>query len=202
MDAQDRKALAHLRRDRRMRTLIARIGPPRFHEYSCEDLLHNLLEAVIAQQLSGRVARVIFERFRALAPRRFPEPARLLKLSDAALSGAGLSRAKIACVRDLCGRLAEGRLRLEALDGMEDEEVVETLSEVRGIGPWTAHMVLIFAMRRPDVWPVGDLALRKSLHTLLRLDQPPSPGQAQILGEPWRPWRSYACWYLWQMNDG
>ncbi len=202
MDAQDRKALAHLRRDRRLRTLIARIGPPRFHEYSCEDLLHNLLEAVIAQQLSGRVARVIFERFRGLAPRRFPDPARLLKLSDAALSGAGLSRAKIACVRDLCGRLTDGRLRLEALDGMEDEEVVETLSEVRGIGPWTAHMVLIFAMGRPDVWPVGDLALRKSLRTLLRLDQPPSPGQAQILGEPWRPWRSYACWYLWQMNDG
>ena len=202
MDAQDRKALAHLRRDRRMRTLIARSGPPRFHEYSCEDLLHNLLEAVIAQQLSGRVARVIFERFRALAPRRFPDPIRLLKLSDDALSGAGLSRAKIACVRDLCGRLADGRLRLEALGGMEDEEVVETLSEVRGIGPWTVHMVLIFAMRRPDVWPVGDLALRKSLAAVLELSAVPTAREAGPLGEPWRPWRSYACWYLWQMNDG
>ncbi len=201
MDPLTRKALAALRKDPRLKPVIARVGPPRFHEYSREDLLHNLLEAIVAQQLSGRVATVIFNRLKALEPRRFPDPRKLLKHSDETLKAVGLSRAKMASVRDLCDAVVTRRLDLDGLDELGDEEAVEALVRVKGIGDWTAHMALIFSLRRPDVWPVGDLALRKSLKQLLGLPSMPSPKDAEPLGDPWRPYRSYACWYLWQMND-
>lgn len=202
MDARDRRALTFLRRDPRLRTLIARTGPPRFHEYSRQDLLHNLLEAVLAQQLSAKVARVLFERFRHQQGPGFPDPSRILATPEASLRALGFSRAKAETVKALCGAVLSGRLDLALLEGMADEEVVEALTAVKGIGPWTAHMALIFALRRPDVWPAADLGLRKGLRGLLGLPALPSPQEAKPLGDPWRPYRSYACWYLWQMNDG
>jgi len=202
MDDLSRGALAKLNRDPRLKSVISRVGEPRFHEYSREDLLHNLIEAIVAQQLSGKVAAVIFGRLKALEPRRFPDPRRLLKHSDDVLRGVGLSRAKIASIRDLCDAVLTGRLDLDALEDMADEEAVRALVRVRGIGDWTAHMALIFSLRRPDVWPVGDLALRKALWNTLGLQAMPSQKEAEALGDRWRPYRSYACWYLWQMNDG
>lgn len=202
MDTLTKKALTALRRDPRLRSVIARVGPPRFHEYSREDLLHNLLEAIVAQQLSSRVATVIFGRLKALDPGRFPDPKRLLRHSDETLKAVGLSRAKMAAVRDLCDAVLTGRVDLDGLEHMADDEALDTLVQVRGIGDWTAHMALIFSLRRPDVWPTGDLALRKSLRDLLRLGTVPTAAQAEPLGDRWRPYRSYACWYLWQMNDG
>lgn len=201
MDDLSRKALAKLRKDSRLKPIVARVGPPRFHEYSRADLLHNLLEAIVAQQLSGKVATVIFNRLKALEPKRFPDPKRLLKHSDETLRSVGLSRAKTASVRDLCDAVLTRRLDLGALEHMTDEEAVQALVQVKGIGDWTAHMALIFSLRRADVWPVGDLALRKSLRDVLGLGAMPTPKEAEPLGDPWRPYRSYACWYLWQMND-
>ncbi len=201
MDTLSRKALATLRKDPRLRPVIARVGPPRFHEYSRQDLLHNLLEAIVAQQLSGKVATVIFNRLKALDPKRFPDPGKLLKHSDETLKSVGLSRAKAASVRDLCDAVLTRRLDLDALEDLSDDDAVRALVGVRGIGDWTAHMALIFSLRRPDVWPVGDLALRKSLKHVLGLRAMPTPREAEPLGDPWRPYRSYACWYLWQMND-
>mgnify|MGYP001766155298 CR=1 FL=1 len=202
MDARDRKALALLRRDPRMRGLVEKVGPPRFHEYSRADLLHNLIEAVVAQQLSGKVATVIFNRLKALCPRRFPDPKQILRLPDEALRGAGLSRAKGVCMRDLCGAVLSGRLDLKALEGLSDEEVERALVQVKGIGPWTAHMALIFALGRADVWPAADLGLRYALKDVLGLRAAPTPREAGPMGDRWRPYRSYACWYLWQHQDG
>ncbi len=202
MDAQDRRALARLRKDPAMGALIARVGAPRFHEYSREDLLANLLEAIVSQQLSGKVARVIYDRLRVLGGKSFPNPRRLLKHTDAELKAVGLSRAKTASLRDLAEAVLSGRLDLDALEGLSDREVEAALVKVKGIGPWTAHMVLIFALRRPDVWPAADLGVRKALQRLLDLPALPSPSEAEPLGDRWRPYRSYACWYLWQMMDG
>lgn len=202
MDATQRRALAHLKRDPRLVPLVARVGPPRFHEYSKLDLLHNLLEAILAQQLSARVARVIFERFRDQQGKGFPNPRKIVRTSEETLRGLGFSRAKAASVRALSRAILDGDLDLEALPGLGDEAVVEALTAVKGIGPWTAHMALIFALGRPDVWPAADLGLRKALATLLELPEVPGIREAEPMGDGWRPYRSYACWYLWQMADG
>jgi len=183
VDAQDRKALARLRKDPALRTLIRSVGPPRFHEYSRQDLLHNLLEAVLAQQLSARVARVLFERFRDQQGRGFPDPARILRTPEASLRALGFSRAKAATVRALCQAVLDGTLDLRELPRRSDGEVLEALTAIRGIGPWTAHMALIFALRRPDVWPAADLGLRKGLKGLLGLPTVPSPREAEPLAD-------------------
>jgi DNA-3-methyladenine glycosylase II len=196
------KALKALKRDRRLRPIIERVGPPRFHEYSRDGLLENLLEAIVSQQLSGKVAKVIWGRLKALDGEGFPDPAALLRHGDEALKKVGLSRAKMASVRDLCDAVLTRRLELDALWGLPDDEVERALVRVRGIGPWTAHMTLIFALRRPDVWPAADLGLRKALVEVLDLPSLPSPKEAEALGDPWQPFRSYATWYLWQHLDG
>ncbi len=185
-----------------MRALIKRVGPPRFHEYSTEDVFECILEAIVSQQLSGKVAKVIYGRLEALCAGGVPTPKKLAGLSDEKLRGAGLSRAKMAAVRDLCGAVAGGRLDLPGLAGAPADEVEEQLCQVRGVGPWTAHMVLIFALASPDVWPSGDLGVRKSLGALLGLSEMPTPAETERLSKRWRPYRSYAAWYLWQSNDG
>ncbi len=196
-----KKALAQLRKDRRLAPVIKRVGPPRFHEYSRGDLLHNILEAILAQQLSSRVARVIFGRFKAQQGKGFPDPRRILKTPDDVLRGLGFSRAKVSAVKNLSQAILSGGLDLDALRDLSDEEVIEALTRVKGIGPWTAHMALIFALRRPDVWPAADLGLRKALQALMDLPDVPTTRDAEPMGDPWRPYRSYACWYLWQVND-
>ncbi len=196
-----KKALARLRKDRRLAPVIARVGPPRFHEYSRGDLLHNILEAILAQQLSARVARVIFGRFKDQQGKGFPDPRHILDTPDETLRGLGFSRAKVAAVKALSGAILSGELDLDALQALPDEGVIEALTRVKGIGPWTAHMALIFALKRPDVWPAADLGLRKSLQVLMDLPAVPTTKEAEPMGDPWRPYRSYACWYLWQVND-
>ena len=202
MDDLSKKALARLRKDPRLRPVIERVGPPRFHEYSREDLLANLLAAIVSQQLSGKVAEVIYGRLEKLGGRGFPNPKKLLEHTDEELRAVGLSRAKMAAVRDLADAFLSGRLKPAALERMSDAEVEEVLVGVKGVGPWTAHMALIFTLRRPDVWPAADLGVRKGLKVVLGLPAVPSIKEAEAMGDPWRPYRRYACWYLWQMLDG
>lgn len=201
MDDLSKKALAKLRKDPRLKPVIQKVGPPRFHEYSRENLLANLLAAIVSQQLSGKVASVIFARFQALEGARFPDPRRLVRHTDAELKAVGLSRAKMASIRDLGDAILSKRLNLATLPSLPDEEVEAALVKVKGIGPWTAHMALIFALRRPDVWPAADLGVRKALQLVLSLPALPSAKEAEAMGDPWRPYRSFACWYLWQMLD-
>lgn len=153
------------------------------------------------QQLAGGAADAIRARFVKLYGGRFPAPARLLATPDGALRNAGLSGRKIEYMKDLASRVAGGRIDLAALSEMGDEEVVSQLSEVKGIGRWTAEMFLIFHLGRPDVLPVGDLGLRKAMQKTYSLRSLPPPEKMVKIAEPWRPYRSVATWYLWKSLD-
>jgi DNA-3-methyladenine glycosylase II len=192
------EAVPHLRqRDRRLREVIDRVG---LFEPSHEpDLWWSLVDAIGSQQLSVRAAATIVDRLAALGPGgRRPTPAELLALPEETLRACGLSGAKTRYVRDLAGRWESGELRPHDLPGMDDEQVVEALTRVKGIGRWTAEMVLIFSLGRPDVLPVDDLGLRTAVQRLHGL--PDRPGRADLtaIGEAWRPFRSAATLFLWR----
>jgi DNA-3-methyladenine glycosylase II len=192
------EAVPHLReRDRRLREVIDRVG---LFEPSHEpDLWWSLVDAIGSQQLSVRAAATIVDRLAALGPGgRRPTPAELLALPEEALRACGLSGAKTRYVRDLAGRWESGELRPHALPGMDDEEVVETLTRVKGIGRWTAEMVLIFSLGRPDVLPVDDLGLRTAVQRLYGLSDRPGRADLTAIGEVWRPFRSAATLFLWR----
>ncbi len=167
------------------------------------DPFAHLLKAIVYQQLSGASAAAIHGRLLALFPRRRPSVAGLARLEDGQLREAGLSRRKIAALRDLaCKRRAGVVPGLPLLQAMDDAEVLERLTSVRGIGPWTVQMLLIFGLGRPDVLPDTDLGVRKGYARAFELSVLPSPGQLRDHGERWRPWRSVASWYLWRAADG
>jgi 3-methyladenine DNA glycosylase/8-oxoguanine DNA glycosylase len=173
---------------------VARIGPPRLPRVT-EPAFPYLARAIVYQQLAGAAAATIHGRFvRALRGR--VTPGAVLRAPEEALRAAGLSRAKLAAVRDLAAKAP--RLGLDDLPGLEDEEVQRRLTSVRGIGPWTAHMFLIFALRRPDVWPVGDLGVRSGYARIHGLGEAPREGEMIALGDAYRPWRSAAAWYCWR----
>jgi DNA-3-methyladenine glycosylase II len=129
------------------------------------------------------------------------EPAALLRRRDATLRRVGLSWMKVGALKDLARHVLDGRLDPQGLARLSDEEVVESVTRVKGIGLWSAQMHLIFSLGRMDVWPTGDLGVRKGLARLRGLPAPPSPDAAEAMGEPWRPWRTMAAWYLWRLLD-
>jgi DNA-3-methyladenine glycosylase II len=191
-------AVAALReRDPVLRAVIERVGP---FEASYEpDLWWSLVDAIASQQLSVKAAATIVGRVDALVPgERRPTPAELLDLPDEALRACGLSGAKTRYVKDLAARWLDGSLEPDRLPAMPDEEVVEHLTRVKGIGRWTAEMILIFTLARPDVLPVDDLGLRVAVQRAY--DLPERPGRAELteIGERWRPFRSAATLYLWR----
>jgi DNA-3-methyladenine glycosylase II len=202
-------AMDHLSRaDERMAALIGRVGPCGLGLHTSgafgkQAMLLALIEAIVSQQLSPKAADTIFARVLALvggAPGATgPEP--FLAQPEEKLRGAGLSGAKARSVRDLCERVLRGDLALGALDTMTDEEVVAALTQVRGIGRWTAEMVLIFQLGRPDVLPVGDLGVQKGFQKLFRLRALPAPDRMTRLARPFRPHRSVASWYMWRINE-
>jgi DNA-3-methyladenine glycosylase II len=162
----------------------------------------GLVEAIVSQQLSSKAAATIFARVKALAPGgALTDPRALLAVPEAALRGAGLSGSKASYVRDLAERLADGRLDLATLAALGDEEVVEALCSVKGIGRWTAEMFLMFRLGRRDVLPVGDLGIQKGMMRLFALKKLPPPERMRRLARPWEPYRSVACWYLWRLTE-
>ena len=163
---------------------------------------HSLARAIVSQQLAGRAANTIYARVKALAPGPgFPTPTQFLELSDEELRGAGLSRAKTRAIRDLADRVESGTLKLRGIGRQPDEEVIRRLTEVWGIGEWSAHMFLIFRLGRLDVMPAGDLGIQEGLRILDGLDMRPKPEWIMERSEPWRPLRSVACWVLWRIVD-
>ena len=188
------------RRDPILRDLMRRHGPCRLADSQHTDPFQALVHAIISQQLSTKAAATIAGRVDALLD-GLPMPARVSAVSDAQLRSAGLSGQKVRYLRDLCARIGDGTLPLDALDRMPDEEVIAALTRVKGIGRWTAEMFLMFRLHRPDVLPVGDLGIVKAVQRAYRLRAVPSPTRLLRLGESWRPYRSVACWYLWASLD-
>ncbi|HRX83467.1 MAG TPA: DNA-3-methyladenine glycosylase 2 family protein [Phycisphaerae bacterium] len=190
-------ALRHLRRaDARLGALIKSIGPCALAPSS--RYYFALCEAIVSQQLAVKAAATIFARFRKLFPRGTPTPPRTLELSDAQFASAGISPQKRGYLRDLARNFVDGEIPVRRLARMSDDEVIAALTRVKGIGEWTAHMFLIFVLGRPDVWPTGDLGIRRALQINYDLAEKPVDGALTAIAEPWRPYRSVAAWYLWQ----
>jgi DNA-3-methyladenine glycosylase II len=193
-----RRVLA--RRDPILRDLMRRHGPCGLADSQHTDPFVALVHAIISQQLSTKAAATIAGRVEALLGGT-PEPARVASVSDVQLRGAGLSGQKIRYLRDLCRRIEDRSLPLDALEAMADEDVIAALTQVTGIGRWTAEMFLMFRLHRPDVLPVGDLGIVKAVQRNYRMRKVPSVARLHRLGEAWRPYRSVACWYLWASLD-
>lgn len=188
-----------MRRDPVLGAVIKHIGACRMADRQRGDHFSTLVSAIVSQQLSTKAAATIFGRLAALCPGgAVTLPADLDGLSDDQLRSVGLSRQKVSYIRDLCGRLADGRLNLDDLETLDDEQVVERLTSVKGFGRWTAEMFLMFRLHRPDVLPVGDLGIVTAMQRVYRLRARPKPERALKIGEAWRPYRSVASWYLWQ----
>ncbi len=185
------------RRDRAFAPVIERAGPVKPRAHDPDGPFGALVRSIVYQQLAGRAAAAIHGRVRALVPGPLTADA-LLALPDEALRGAGLSGAKLASIRDLAARTANGELALARVSRLPDDVVVAQLSEVRGIGRWTAEMFLLFELRRPDIWPVGDLGVRNGWRLVHGLAAPPTPAELTLVGEPLRPLRSVAALYCWQ----
>jgi DNA-3-methyladenine glycosylase II len=160
-----------------------------------------LARAIVGQQLSTKAARSIWERLVEILGGTFPAPSGLLAVDAETIRGAGLSRSKVNFLRDLAERVEDGRLDLGRLTELPDEDVVAALTEIKGVGPWTAEMFLIFHLGRPDVVSVGDLGIRRAVQIEYGLDELPGPTDLERIAEPWRPHRTLACLYLWRSLD-
>ncbi len=186
-----------------MAALVARIGPCQLAMARRNHYFRSLVEAIVYQQLAGSAAAAILGRFRELYPtRRFPTPEEIQGTPDERLRAAGLSPQKISYLRDLSGRVVDGSFRLRSMASMEDEDVVSHLTQVKGIGRWTAEMFLIFTLGRPDVLPLNDLGILKAVQRAYGFGRMPAARTLERLGRRWRPYRSVAAWYLWASVDG
>lgn len=188
--------------DARLAEVIAAVGPPVL-SLRPDETLPALLRSIVYQQLSGTAAATIHGRvLGAFGDGRQPDPDALAAAEAEALRACGLSRAKAAAVQDLVGRQLEGSLpSREALLQLDDATVVRTLTAVRGVGPWTAQMVLMFNLGRPDVWPSADLGVQEGYRLISGAEARPTARELATEGERYRPWRSVAAWYLWRAVD-
>jgi len=193
------KALKHLKKDPVLAAIIRRTGP--FTIDYREPAFETLVRSIVYQQLSGRVASVIFNRLKGALGDGPMTPAAILKLRPDRMRRLGLSAQKTLYIRELAKHTKKGSVVFEGLPEMDDQSVVEHLTQVKGIGVWTAHMFLIFALRRPDVLPTGDLGIRMAMQKAWNLAELPKPQEMETLAAKWRPWASIASWYLWRSLD-
>jgi DNA-3-methyladenine glycosylase II len=184
----------------RLAKLIETHGPCRIEANGAGTPFAALAESIAYQQLTGKAAATIYGRVLALyRPRRIPRPEDVLATEDERLGAAGLSRAKIVAVKDLAQKTIEGVVPSWAvMRRLEDEEIIERITSVRGIGRWTVEMLLIFHLGRPDVLPASDYGVRKGFQRTFRTRELPTPKELMKRGERWRPFRSVASWYLWR----
>ncbi len=204
MPAHDPAELARAARTLRRRDpvigeVIRRVGPPRIRHRG--GTYPSLLRSILFQQLAGKAALAIERRFKGLYGGRYPSAAQLLASRDPALRAAGLSRQKIAAMKAVATAFEDGHVRPRRLPYMSDDEVIEALTAIRGIGEWTAHMVMMFSLGRPDVLPVGDYGIRKGIQQLYDLADLPKAAEMEDIAEPWRPYRTVASWYVWRHLD-
>ena len=196
------EALAHLRRiDAKLAAVIERVGaydaPQRSDPYAA------LVRAILFQQLAGAAANAIQRKFFALYGNdgEPPSPPQILETTDEQFRGAGVSRQKTGYLRDLAAHVVDGRLKLEELPALGDEEVIQRVTAVKGLGEWSAHMFLMFHLGRPDVLPIGDLGVRNGMRVTYELPAVPTPKEALVIGAPWAPFRSVGSWYMWRAGE-
>ena len=194
-----RKAVFHLKKcDPVLCSIIERVGPCRMEFAPAE--FSSVAEAIVYQQLNGKAAFTIFKRFAALAGEPIT-PDGILELSDEQLRGVGLSKQKSSYLKDLAAKAASGLLDFSRLSDLSDDEVIEHLTQVKGIGVWTAHMFLIFSLRRPNVLPTGDYGVQMAMKKHYRKRKLPKARDMEKIARPWEPYRSIGCWYMWRSLD-
>jgi DNA-3-methyladenine glycosylase II len=198
-----RRAEAHLATvDPVMAQIIRQVGRCGLHRSRREDPFTALVEAIVWQQLSTKAAATIYKRLLALFPNgHYPTPAAIIACSDESMRTAGLSRAKAIYLRDLATKVADRTVILESLTTLPDDEAVDVMTRVKGIGRWSAEMFLMFRLLRPDVMPVDDLGIVRAIQRQYRLRKQPTAQRMLRIAAPWRPYRSVACWYLWASLD-
>ncbi len=202
LGAQDIRTLGarHLRSvDARLARIIGQVGPCRLSRRRGH--FASLVRAIIGQQVSTAAATAIRGRVYAALGGR-PTPDAIFRASDAALRGAGLSRQKVSYLRDLAEKVEAGEVRLQRIGRLGDEEIIAHLTQVKGIGRWSAEMFLMFVLNRPDVLPVDDLGIRKGFQQVYGLRALPAPKRMHQLAAAWRPYRTIGSWYLWRSLDG
>lgn len=188
-----------MRRDPVLAPLIKKYGACGIKTGREADIFCGLVEAIVSQQLSTKAAATIYGRVRALLPNGGPPtPEALMPLSDDALRGAGLSRQKLGYMRDLSVKMRDGSINAAGLLDMSDDQIVNELTKIKGIGRWTVEMLLIFRLTRPDVFPAGDLGIVKAVRKAYNLRKTPDVKRLHAIAERWRPYRSVASWYLWK----
>ena len=195
-------ALRHLSHaDKRMEKLIDKFGPPNFNLMN--NYYESLIRSIVYQQLSGKAASIIYERFLDLFVFDiYPEPKDILAVSIETLRSSGLSYQKVNYIRDLSEKWQEGTMNLTDIDSMTDEEISSELIKVKGIGQWTADMFLMFTLGRPDVFPFGDLGIQKGVMILTNMNRLPTQKEMERKTKKWQPYRTVAALYLWKLVDG
>jgi DNA-3-methyladenine glycosylase II len=194
-----RKAINHLSKaDPILRAIIERVGPYRI-QYGPPEF-HSLAESIVYQQLNGRAAETIFDRFTGLAGDPVT-PKGILKLTEVQMRSVGLSKQKSSYLRDMAERATRGDLDFSKLHELSDEGVIEHLTQVKGVGEWTAQMFLMFTLRRPNVLPTGDFGVQTAIKKHYKKRKLPKPLQMAKIAKAWEPYRSFACWYLWRSLD-
>jgi DNA-3-methyladenine glycosylase II len=187
-----------IRRDPVLAPIIRKYSERRLIDAPPVDPFSALVRTIIGQQLSTKAAATIHRRLLELIPGGVATPEFIAALGDDQLRQVGLSRQKSAYIRDLAAKAASGELPLDHLSAMSDEEVIEAITRVKGLGRWSAEMFLMFRLRRPDVLPVDDLGIVNAIHRLYKLRKRPDAERIRRIGEAWRPYRTVACWYLWR----
>jgi DNA-3-methyladenine glycosylase II len=194
-----RIALKHLKKDPALAKIISKVGKFAI-EYN-EPCFETLVRSIVYQQLSGKVASVIFNRLKAATGENSITPAGIMKLRIERMRRLGLSAQKTVYIRELAKHTRKGSVVFETLADLEDAAVIEHLTRVKGIGVWTAQMFLMFALRRTDVLPLGDLGIRTAMKRAWDLPELPKPAEMERIAAAWRPYASLACWYLWRSLD-
>ena len=195
-----KKAIRHLSQaDQVMEKLISHFGLIEFHVHQ-QDLFAEIVDSIISQQLSGKVAKVIYSRLEALFPDNKVDPGTALTIENSAIRAIGTSWAKVKYIKDLAAKTLDGTLKLHLLKDMKDEEVIEHLIQVKGIGQWTAEMILMFSLGRLDVLPLNDLGIQKAFEKLYAVKKGNQKKMLKI-ADNWKPYRTIACRYLWKSLD-
>jgi len=191
-----KEATKFLKKDPKLAKIIKQVGD--YNVKITKNRYQSLVEAIIAQQLSGSAAESILKKFKKLFKSKFPKPFEVIKTPDSKIRSTGLSKMKILYIKDLSKKIQSKQLNMRKISTKSDEYIIEHLTDVKGIGRWTAEMFLIFSLGRLDVLPVGDLGLKKGIQLMYSLKELPNEKEIERIAESWKPYRTVATWYLWK----